>query len=426
MKKYPNRHRNHEIETLSEIFLKNHIPVSWIINAFQIDYGTDYNCEITSENKVIGNNFSIQLKGKETEKNQEMVKIVLKRTNINRWLNRLEPTLIVVYIVDENEAYWKWIKNDTVNLTQNNNSFTISIPRKNKLSNLNWELIAEFVKSIFNKRYLLYDTPKIDNKNIKGWNSFYKSKFEESLSEFYQIIKQKPNDSLILEAIAIAEYNLFNYQKALININKAIEINNNSQFRFLKASILTEQGFVQNDNAKIIEAIKMYKKIIDEGYNSAEVFYNYGSALVKLQKYDNSIKYFKYALKLNPNKAEVWNNLGNSYMNIGQHQLEMLCYNNALKINPNLAETIFSKGSSLFRYFGKTDEGLQLMLNSTEKTNRYEIDNPYVFFWIAEAYLHKKDFLNSSKWNSKGLLYFSTDKYLITQKKRIRNNDSTS
>lgn len=419
MQNYPHRHRNHEIETLSERFLKNLLPVSWIVNSFQIDYGTDYNCEITTEKQVTGNNFSIQLKGKETDQNKDAIRIILKRTNINRWLNKLEPTIIIVYIVDENEAYWRWFEDNTVDLTKENESYTVAIPRLNKLSEVNWESIAEYVKLIFSRRHLLYDTPKIDNQNEKGWNFFYENNFEQALSEFYQVIKQTPNNTSILEAIAIAEYNLFNYQKALVYINNAIEIEDNNSFRHTKASILTEQGFANNDGTKINEAIKIYEKILQDGEISAELFYNYGSALTKLKEYESSIKYFKNALELNPNKPEIWNNLGNSYMNIGEHQLEMVCYDNALHINPYLAETLFSKGSSLFRYFGDIDEGLQLMLKSTKISNRHEMDNPYVFFWISEAYLAKEDLVNSINWNKKGLLYFSTDNYLKLQKLRI-------
>jgi len=419
LENYPNRHRNHEIETLSERFLKNLLPVSWVTNSFQIDYGTDYNCEITTERQVTGNNFSIQLKGKETEQNLDSVKIILKRTNINRWLSRLEPTIIIVYIVDEHEAYWKWFEDNTVDLTQNNESYTVTIPRKNKLSQLKWDLVAEYVKSIFSKRHLLYDIPQINSGNEKGWKAFYENKFEHALSEFYEIIKREPNDKSVLEAIAIAEYTLFNYQKALVSISNALEIEKNNGFSLIKASILTEQGLANNDEAKIEEAIKIYKKIIMDGEISAELFYNYGSALTKLRDYKNSIEYFKKALELNPNKPEIWNNLGNSYMNINQHQLEILCYDKALQINPDLSETLFSKGSSLFRYFGNADEGLQLMLKSVETNNRHELDNPYVFFWIAEAYLAKDNLELSIKWNNKGLIFFSTENYLKTQKLRI-------
>lgn len=366
------------------------------------------------------------MKGKETELNQDFIKIVLKRTNINRWLNRLEPTIIIVFIVDENEAYWKWFEDNTVDLTQNNESYTVSIPRENKLSQLNWDLIAQHVKLIFGKRHLLYNSPEVDNQNEKGWKSFFENKFEQALSEFYEIIKQKPNDTSILEGIAIAEYNLFNYQKALVYINKAIEIDNINDFKLTKASILTEQGFLNNDDKKIKEAIVIYKSIIANGKISYILFYNYGSALTKLKEYESSIKYFIKALELNPNKSENWNNLGNSYMNVGNHHLEMVCYDNALQINPNLAETLFSKGSSLFRYSGNTEEGLKLMLKATELTERHELDNPYVFFWIAEAYLAKGNFQNSTKWNNKGLTYFSSDDYLKMQKIRIENTKNVS
>lgn len=190
MENYPNRHRNHEIETLSDRFLKNYIPVSWITNFFEIDYGTDYNCEITSERQVTGNNFSIQLKGKETEQNQDSIKIILKRTNINRLLNRLEPTIIIVYIVDENEAYWKWFEDNTVDLTQSNDSYTVSIPRDNKLSKLNWTVISEHVICVVHQirnacKYIVWKDRKAITADMKHiYTASNKQTAEAALQDF--------------------------------------------------------------------------------------------------------------------------------------------------------------------------------------------------------------------------------------------------
>jgi hypothetical protein len=80
----PTRHRNHEIETLSERYFKNCIPVSWVVNSFNIDYGTDYNCEIGEDRGVTGINFTVQLKGKETEVNKDNILVSLKRSTLNR------------------------------------------------------------------------------------------------------------------------------------------------------------------------------------------------------------------------------------------------------------------------------------------------------------------------------------------------------
>lgn len=426
MEDLPNRHRNHEIETLSERFLNNCIPVGWVLNPFKIDYGTDFNCEIARDNKVTGKNFTIQLKGKENESNNQTIKIKLKKTTINRWLNKLEPTMVVAYIVEENEAFWMWFENTAVDLTLKNESYVISVPRFNRLSKTNWENVSQYVEEIFSKRNLLYDIPKIDDENEIAWKSFFEHKYEKALSYFYDLIKQNPKDTSILEAIALSEYQLFNYQKALISINKALGIEYQDNFALNKASILTEQGFINNDNYKILEAIKLYEEILLSGYSSYQLFYNYGSALTKINEYEKSINYFEQAIKINPNKSEVWNNLGNSYMNIGQHKLEMECYDNALLITPDMPETLFSKGSSLFRYFGEIDEGLALMLQATEKSSRHEIDNPYVFFWISEAYLSKNDFKNATDWNAKGLSFFSMDDYLKNQKQKIEQKKITT
>lgn len=423
MEDLPIKHRNHELETLSERFFINNVPSSWVLNPLKNDYGTDYNCEIAIERKVTGINFSVQLKGKETEKLKQDIHITLKRTTINRWLNKLEPTMVIVYIADEGEAYWTWFQDGTVNLTLPNDTFTIKILRENRLSTVNWDSIIEYVRTIFNKRHLLYSNPHIDNKNRKAWDLYYNNEIGKALPLFYELLQENPNDASVLEVIAISEYQLLNYQKALIYINKALEIEQNDGYKLNKASILTEQGARQKEPQKIQNAIAIYEHLIDKNYTSDTLFYNCGCAYIKLGLYEIGISYFKEAIDINPNKAEYWNNLGNAYLNCEEHLLELKCYDNALKINPNLAETIFSKGSSLFRYFGQIDEGLALMIKSTKLTDRHRLDNPYVFFWISEAYLSKEDYDHSEKWNEEGLNYFSTDSFLLSQKERIKNRE---
>jgi len=416
LKNLPIRHRNHEIETLSERYFNKLVPVNWVVNKLQLDYGIDLNCEISIDKRVTGMNFSIQLKGKEKESNKECIKIPIKRTTISRWLNKLEPIMIIVYIVDEDEAFWLWFEDNTVNLTLKNESFTISIPRKNKLSKVNWSDYLEYVEKIFKKRYLLYDIPKVNCHNEIAWNSFFEKNYQKALSYFYDLIRNTTNDTVMLEAIALSEYELFNYQKALIYINKALEIETNGDLILSKASILTEQGIFLKDKSIIRDAIVLFEDLILKGHSSYILYYNYGSALSNVSEFERSIIFFKEAIKLNPNKAQVWNNMGNSYMEIGEHDLKMQCYENALQIDPDLAETLFNKGSSLVRYYGKAEEGLSFMLQATEKSDRYEIDTPNVFFWITEAYIILGDFENARYWNKRGLSYFSNDIYLQQQK----------
>ena len=416
----PNKHRNHEIEKLSERHFTSLFPIEWVSNSFKVDYGTDFNCEIVKNRGVTGLTFSVQLKGKEKEKNEQHITISnIKRSTINRWLNKLEPTLLIVYIVDENESYWKWFENDTVDLTSGNKTFSIQLTRENKLSKIDWKSVESYVTEIFSKRYLIHDFPTNEKANEKAWSLFFDRDIEKALPLFQKIAKKK-NDALIWNAIAICEYELFNYQKALISINKALEIKEDSKIlQHTKAAILTEQGAIENNNSKIESAIVIFKELIEGNFITDSIFYNYASALIKFGDYHNSIPEFKKAIIHNPNKPELWNNLGFVYMTLGMHKLEMECYDKALLLNPNQPETLFTKGSSLFRHFGEVDKGLELMLKASKKTNRYEFDFPYLYFWISEAYIKKGLLDEAVNWNKKGLDIFSTDEYLLDQNKRI-------
>lgn len=57
------------------------------------------------------------------------------------------------------------------------------------------------------------------------------------------------------------------------------------------------------------EAIKNYLAIIDDGYESEELYYNLGNAYYKQNKLGPSIYYYEKALQLNSNNQDAKNNL---------------------------------------------------------------------------------------------------------------------
>lgn len=414
----PDRHRNHEIEELSERFFRNCIPVSWVVNPFRVDYGTDYNCEISINGKVSGINFTVQLKGKETDSGKEFVTISkIKRTTINRWLNRLEPTMIVAYLVDEHEAYWIWFENNSVDLTKSNETFQIKIPKNNKYSKIEWVEISNYVEDIFSRKNFLYEIPHQDD-NSTAWDFYFKHDYDKALP-LLKDMSINDKEGIVWNALAYCYYQLYHYQDALISVNKALEFNQNKTFLLNKASILTEQGLLQKDKSKLNIAAQIFQTLLEQDKNSYTLHYNYSNALKGLNDYQGAEFELIKCLKLNPNYAQAWKNLGSLYYEFGLHDEEIACYDKALTINPNLQEAIFSKGVTLFKVFNQVDQGLQLMLRSTEISNRFEIDFPYVFFWIAEAYIHKHSIELAEKWNWKGINNNPSDLYLLKQKDRI-------
>lgn len=63
-------------------------------------------------------------------------------------------------------------------------------------------------------------------------------------------------------------------------------------------------------NGFYLEAIDNYLKIVDQGYESSDLYFNIGNACFKLEDYPSAILYYEKARKLRPNDEDVLFNLG--------------------------------------------------------------------------------------------------------------------
>lgn len=86
---------------------------------------------------------------------------------------------------------------------------------------------------------------------------------------------------------------------AAIPLNSASDNPNDT---FTKANELYAAG-------DYTEAVKLYKELAEQGYNSPELFYNIGNSYYRLRKIPETIYYFEKALRLNPDDADIIFNL---------------------------------------------------------------------------------------------------------------------
>jgi hypothetical protein len=147
MPTFPQRPRTHTLETESENYFRNKLPVEWTISIPTNDYGQDFIIEIAEDGQLRGLNFIVQLKSSENQSDiADYETIVLQTSTYNYLKNLLNVVLLIKYVSSENEAYWFFLK--YVNPPERVNSFTVRIPRINKLSELDWNDIVDEIRTI--------------------------------------------------------------------------------------------------------------------------------------------------------------------------------------------------------------------------------------------------------------------------------------
>ena len=105
--------------------------------------------EICEEGEMRGLGLIVQIKSSENPSdNSSNEKIVLKTSTYHYLSNKLEVVLLIKYVSSENEAYWLLLKDVNPPENQRQNSFTIKIPKENKLSELDWNIIVDLVNEI--------------------------------------------------------------------------------------------------------------------------------------------------------------------------------------------------------------------------------------------------------------------------------------
>lgn len=275
----PHRHNTHILETESSKFFTLHIPDEWYFDKPEHDYGIDFIVNIVSKNQVTGLSFSVQLKSKIKENNPKSASIKLKHSTLGLFNTKLEPVLLVVYVKVDKEAYWCWYDDLNIDLTSSQKTYTVNIPKSNRLSQIDWETISKHVQNVFSIKMLVegikeleYD--EISNSQILAWRYYFSEDYEKAIFYFKNLLKETPDDIVILEGLAQSQYNNFNYKEAIDNINRAIELSGNSNQYLTKACILAEDGIQNEIKGKIIEAKNLFKDFLEEDNNQFIYHYN--------------------------------------------------------------------------------------------------------------------------------------------------------
>lgn len=149
---FPQRHDNHSLEAKSHAFFLRQAPATWNINEPNHDYGHDLYVEISEDGQLRGLEFIVQLKSAHQSNQSDAEERQSFRVSTYNYLRgNLRVVVIVKYVETEDEAYWILLK-DVPEPDPNHDTFTIRIPRANRLSAIDWGGIKDHVQEVTNRK----------------------------------------------------------------------------------------------------------------------------------------------------------------------------------------------------------------------------------------------------------------------------------
>ena len=144
-RQYPTRPNSHQLEEASERYFNSNLPANWTSEKPSNDYGVDLRVDIFEGDSATGLELLIQLKASQEATENEYESIRLRTTTYNHLWDKLQVAMLVKYVAAENEGYWLLLSR-VPEPNQDQETFTVRIPKTNRLSQINWSEIQEYIR----------------------------------------------------------------------------------------------------------------------------------------------------------------------------------------------------------------------------------------------------------------------------------------
>jgi tetratricopeptide (TPR) repeat protein len=176
------------------------------------------------------------------------------------------------------------------------------------------------------------------------------------------------------------------YEKALVNFDKALDINPNN------VNALYYKGYIYEQMENYDEAIKFYSKAIKADVEDF-MYYRRGKCYFNNELDSLAILDFNEALKRIPDNPEILMSRASAYLRTEQYDKLLVDLNTRLKQNPNDYFTKANKSIAL-KKLGKYEEALKVLFELENEMPKEHLHR--VYNGIADTYMELNS-LNEAK-----------------------------
>ncbi len=236
----------------------------------------------------------------------------------------------------------------------------------------------------------------------------------EDLIQFTE--KNGYNEGLV-DALELAGYNSYrlgDYQKALAQFQRGLDLSEEINYQEGMAAILMKTGYIYHDNEDIVQAIKYYQRSlkiyeeIDDLSGISSIYNEFGSIYRDQQEYEKSLDYYERSIAINTELGDTLTNAA-MYLNIGSLYLEkddyptaLEYFEKALKLDQQTQDQLgIATGlggiGNVYRGLGDDKSALDYLQRSLSIS--YELGDSLgiiaTLLDLADIYLDKRDYQRS-------------------------------
>lgn len=216
-----------------------------------------------------------------------------------------------------------------------------------------YRLYLASVGFVFLVTVLIY-TRQIDRKQINmiaavillsfSFLTYQRNKvWENEFTLWDDVVHGSPHKARPYDSRGITEFQQGNLPQAILDYNKAIEINP----RYAGAYYNRGQAYYSQGNSA--QAILDFNKAILLNPGVAQTYNNRGNSCVQQGNFTQAISDYSKAIEINPNYAAAYNNRGAIYAKQGNFTQAISDYNKVIETDPNYAQAYKNRGLSYAR-----------------------------------------------------------------------------
>jgi len=173
---------------------------------------------------------------------------------------------------------------------------------------------------------------------------------------------------------------LGNIEKAIEEINRAVELKPDYVDSYLQRAVIYKEG------GDLFKAVSDYGRAVDLNPNIPSVQYDFGQTLRQLRMYEPAIEAYRRAIELSPTMLEAYNNLGITYSELKRYDEASGYFRKVIEMNPRYTKAYNNLGAA-YAQAGDLDGAVEAFRKAIETDPQYA--NSYKN--LAMAYVQRSE-----------------------------------